>query len=392
MRNEELLEGFEPAPPAVRRATVAFRCTKHYSLSCPEEGPMLRIAMISTPFIPVPPRDYGGTELIVHELVEGLLDRGHQVTLFATGDSQTRADLQATYDEAIWPPEPVSELDHVSWAMRQAAEMACDVVHAHSPCALALGRVSPGPPLVYTIHHAQEPALSRYYARFPEVDYVAISGDQCRRETGPGWCTVIHHGLDAGRYQWSERPEPYVCFVGRLAREKGPVTAIDAAARAGVSIRMAGPIHPPDQAYVEAKVMRRLSGPGVTWMGAIGMDKKGPLLRDARALLAPIEWNEPFGLILIEALLSGCPVVAFGRGSVPELIEHGVTGFVASSEDDMIELIRPGGPVDALDRRRIRDLATRRFDRSRMVADYERVYHTAAGKTRRPSLRPITAA
>lgn len=353
---------------------------------------MLRIAMISTPFIPVPPRDYGGTELIVHELVEGLLDRGHQVTLFATGDSRTRANLQSIYDEAIWPPEPFSELDHVSWAMRQAAEMGCDVVHAHSPCALALGRVSACPPLVYTVHHAQEPALSRYYSRFPEVDYVAISSDQCRRETGPDWCTVIHHGLDTGRYEWSERAGPYVCFVGRLAREKGPVTAIDAAARAGVPIRMAGPIHPPDQAYVEAKVLRRLSEPGVTWMGAVGMDEKRPLLRDARALLAPIEWNEPFGLILIEALLSGCPVVGFGRGSVPELIEHGVTGFVASSEDDMVELIRPGGPVDALDRRRIRDLATRRFDRSRMVADYERVYHAAAGRTRRPSLRPITAA
>ena len=122
------------------------------------------------------------------------------------------------------------------------------------------------------------------------------------------------------------------------------------------------------------------------------MEEKAPLLRDAKALLAPIEWNEPFGLILIEALLSGCPVVAFGRGSVPELIEHGVTGFLAWSEDDMVELIRPGGPVDSLDRRRIREVATRRFDRSRMVADYERVYHAAAARASRPSLRPITAA
>jgi glycosyltransferase involved in cell wall biosynthesis len=353
---------------------------------------MLHIAMISTPLIPVPPRDYGGTELIVHELVEGLLDREHQVTLFATGDSQTRADLHALYDEAIWPPEPFTELDHVSWAMRRAAEGRYDVVHAHSPCAVALARLIPGLPLVYTIHHAQEPPLSRYYAHFPEVDFVCISGDQCRRETGPASCTVIHHGLDADRYEWRERPEPYVCFVGRLAREKGPVTAIDAAARAGVPIRMAGSVHPPDQAYVEAKVLRRLSGAGVTWLGPIGPDLKIPLLRDARALLAPIEWNEPFGLILIEALLSGCPVVAFGRGSVTELVEHGVTGFVAASEDDMVELIRPGGPVEALDRRRIREIAVRRFHRSRMVADYERVYQAAAARTHPSDLRPITAA
>jgi glycosyltransferase involved in cell wall biosynthesis len=354
---------------------------------------MLRIAMISTPFIPVPPRDYGGTELIVYDLVEGLLDRGHQVTLFATGDSRTRASLQALYDEAVWPPEPFTELDHVSWAMRQVAAGSYDVIHAHSPCALALGRLAPGLPLVYTIHHTQEPVLSRYYAHFPGVDYVCISRDQCRRETGTDdWCTVIHHGLDAGRYQWCARAEPYVCFVGRLARDKGPVTAIDAAARAGVPILMAGSVHLPDQAYVEAKVLRRLSGPGVTWLGPIGPDRKIPLLRDARALLAPIEWNEPFGLILIEALLSGCPVVAFGRGSVPELVEHGVTGFVAASENDMVALIRPGGPVDALDRGRIREIAVRRFDRSRMVADYERVYHAAAARAREPGLTPITAA
>lgn len=353
---------------------------------------MLRIAMISTPFIPVPPRDYGGTELIVHELVEGLLDREHEVTLFATGDSQTRATLEQLYDEALWPPEPFTELDHVSWAMRRVAEGDYDVIHVHSPCALALGRLATGLPLVYTIHHAQEPVLSRYYSHFPGVDFVCISRDQCRRETGTEWCSVIHHGLDADRYQWSDRAEPYVCFVGRLAREKGPVTAIDVAARAGVPIRMAGSIHPPDQAYVEAKVLRRLSAPGVTWMGPIGPDRKIPLLRDARALLAPIEWNEPFGLILIEALLSGCPVVAFGRGSVPELVEQGVTGFVAASESDMVELIRPGGPVETLDRRRIREIAARRFDRSRMVAEYERVYHAAAARAHRPGLRPITAA
>lgn len=353
---------------------------------------MLRVAMISTPFIPAPPKDYGGTELVVHELVEGLLDRGHQVTLFATGDSRTRATLQALYDEAVWPPDHYAELDHASWAMRQVADGSYDVVHAHCPSALALGRLMPRLPLVYTIHHALDPALSRYYANCPEVDYVAISADQCRRETGPDWCSVIHHGLDAGRYQWTERPASYVCFVGRLAREKGPVSAIEAATGAGVPIRLAGSIHPPDRAYAEAEVLPRLGGPGIEWLGPVGMDRKVPLLRDARALLAPIDWNEPFGLVYVEALLSGCPVVAFARGSIPELIEHGVTGFIAESQDHMIELIRPGGPVETLDRRRIREIAARRFDRSRMVADYERAYQAAVARAHRPGLRPITAA
>jgi glycosyltransferase involved in cell wall biosynthesis len=353
---------------------------------------MLRVAMISTPFIPVPPKDYGGTELVVHELVEGLLARGHQVTLFATGDSRTRAPLQALYEEAVWPPDPYTELDHASWAMRQVAEGGFDLVHAHCPAALALGRLTPRLPLVYTIHHALEPVLSRYYANFPEVNFVAISGDQCRRETGPDWCSVIHHGVDALRYQWAERAEGYVCFVGRLAREKGPVTAIEAATRAGVQLRMAGSIHPPDREYAEAEVLPRLDRPGIEWLGRIGMDRKVPLLRGARALLAPIDWNEPFGLIYIEALLSGCPVVAYGRGSIPELIEPGVTGFIAETEDEIVELIRPGGPADTLDRGRIREIAARRFDRSRMVADYERAYQAAVARAHRPGLRPITAA
>lgn len=353
---------------------------------------MLHIAMISTPFIPVPPRDYGGTELIVHELVEGLLDRGHHVTLFATGDSRTRASLQSLYDEAVWPPEPFAELDHVSWAMRQIAQGTYDLVHAHSAVALGLGRLLPRAPLVYTIHHHHVPALSRYYARFPEADFVAISADQCRREVGAEWCTVIHHGLDPARYRWSDRPEPYVCFLGRFAPEKGPATAIEAAARAGVPLRMAGSIHPCDQAYAEAEVLPRLDRPGVTWLGPVGMEQKVPLLCRARALLAPIDWNEPFGLVLIEAMLSGCPVVAFGRGSVPELVDHGVTGFVAESPEEMADLIRPGGAVDRLERGRIRESAVRRFNRTRMVADYERVYLRAVARAGRASLRPITAA
>lgn len=353
---------------------------------------MLRIAMISTPFIPVPPRDYGGTELVVHELVEGLLDRGHHVTLFATRDSHTRATLQALYDHPVWPPEPFAELDHVSWAMRQVAEGDFDLVHAHSAAALALGRLVPRVPLVYTLHHHHEPALSRYYTRYPEADFVAISADQCRRESGPEWCAVIHHGLDPSRYRCSDRGASYVCFVGRFAREKGPATAIQAAALAGVPIRMAGSIHPCDRDYAEAEVLPRLAGPGVTYLGPIGMDRKVPLLCGARALLAPIEWDEPFGLIFIEAMLSGCPVVAYGRGSVRELVEHGVTGFVAESLPHMADLIRPGGPVDALDRHRIREVAALRFNRTRMVADYERVYQTAVARARRAGLRPITAA
>lgn len=352
----------------------------------------MRIAMISTPFVPVPPRDYGGTELVVHELVEGLLDRGHDVTLFATGDSRTRAPLRSLYPRAQWPPEAPTDLNHVSWAMRQVAEGEYDVIHAHSTTALALGRLVPETPLVYTLHHDQVPALSEYYRHFPEVGFVAISGDQLRRETGVPRGTMIHHGLDPSRYRWTEHPAPYVCFVGRFAREKGPHTAIDAAALAAVPIRIAGEVHPPSRGYARAELEPRLRSPHVTWLGPVGNDQKVPLLRDARALLAPIEWNEPFGLILIEAMLSGCPVVAFGRGSAPELIDHGVTGFIVGSMEEMAHLVRPGGPVDHLDRRRIRASAVHRFNHRQMAADYERLYQAMIAESARTERLPITAA
>jgi glycosyltransferase involved in cell wall biosynthesis len=352
----------------------------------------MRIAMISTPFVSVPPRDYGGTELVVYELVEGLLDRGHDVTLFAPGSSRTRARLHALYPSPQWPPDPATDLNHVSWAMAQVARGKYDVVHTHSSAALAFGRLLPHLPMVYTLHHVREAELSAYYQYFREVEFVAISHDQCARESGVDRCTVIHHGLDSAQYRWTDRPEPYVCFVGRLAREKGPHTAIEAAALAGVPLRMAGDVHPQDREYFQSMVEPRLAAPGVTFLGPVGPAQKIPLLRNARALVAPIEWNEPFGLILIEAMLSGCPVVAFARGSVPELVQQGLTGFTAASLEEMAQLIRPGGPVDRLDRRRIRVLAARRFSRERMVAEYERVYGLAAAKRLGASPRPITAA
>ena len=351
----------------------------------------MRIAMISTPFVAVPPRDYGGTELVVHELVEGLLDRGHDVTLFATGDSRTRAPLRSLYARAQWPPEGIIDLNHCSWALGEVAEGGFDLIHAHSAPALALGRLVPDTPLVYTLHHVQQPVLSEYYRHFPEVAFVAISEDQARRETGAREVTIIHHGLDPARYRWTERPGPHVCFIGRFAREKGPHAAIDAASLAGVPIRIAGEAHPPDRDYACTQVEPRLQAGHVTWLGCIGTEQKVPLLRDARALLAPIDWNEPFGLTLIEAMLSGCPVVAFGLGSIPELIEPGVTGFIATSLEDMARLIRPGGPVDRLDRRLIRNVAVRRFNHRRMAADYEDLYTTRASLAG-GSPRPVTAA
>jgi len=350
----------------------------------------MRIAIVSTPFLAVPPRLYGGTELVVHELAEGLVERGHEVVLFATGDSRTSADLRSVYPQAQWPPEMLTDLNHVSWAMREIAEDGkFDLIHAHSAVALGCGRLLPAIPLVYTLHHERDEQLSAFYRHCRTVHYVAISHDQRRREIPLEHIDVIHHGIEPSKYAWSTSPSgDYVCFVGRFSRVKGPQTAIEAAARAGVPIRIAGEVHPPDESWVAEALRPRLVETHVSYMGSIGLEEKRPLLRDARALLLPIEWNEPFGLIIIEAMLSGCPVVAFPRGSVPELVEQGVTGYVARDVDDMASLIRPGGAVDHFDRRRCRERAVQRFSRARMVDDHIGLYE----RIRRSSTLPFSRA
>ncbi|HET9949155.1 MAG TPA: glycosyltransferase family 4 protein [Longimicrobiales bacterium] len=337
----------------------------------------MRVAMISTPFLAVPPKDYGGTELVVYELTEGLIERGHEVTLFATGDSETRAELRSLYPRAQWPPAMLTDVNHVAWAMQKAAEGGFDIIHAHSAVALAVSRLTPGVPLVYTLHHTRDEQLSAFYRHYPDAWYVAISADQRSREVALRRVEVIHHGVDPSRYEWTRTPGDYVAFVGRLARVKGPHTAIDAAERAGVEIRVAGDVHEVDREFGEREVLPRLTRRHVRYLGVVGMSAKVPLLRDARALLAPIEWNEPFGLILIEAMLSGCPVVGFPRGSLPELVEPGVTGFIVRDERELVETIRPGGVLERFDRQRCRDRAVERFSRARMVAAHEALYRRA---------------
>ena len=174
----------------------------------------MRLALVSTPFLSTPPHDYGGTELAVSDLVEGLAAHGHDVTLFATGDSRTGAKLRALYPLPQWPPDPLTDVDHVTWSLQQAVEAGVDLVHVNSAAALAAARLCAGLRMVYTIHHTHEPALSAFYARFPEVQYVAISADQRSREPDLPRCRVIHHGLDPARYSQSDHPGEYVCFVG----------------------------------------------------------------------------------------------------------------------------------------------------------------------------------
>jgi glycosyltransferase involved in cell wall biosynthesis len=357
----------------------------------------MHIAVVSTPFISVPPRDYGGTELVVYELVEGLLDQGHDVTLFATGDSSTRGTLCSLYDEAHWPPSPLREVNHVSWAFSQIADGGFDLIHVHSALALGMARLVQRPPMIYTLHHDRVEEFSEFYRHFPQIYYVAISENQRRIEVPLPRCEVIYHGLDPERFECGDAAGDFVCFIGRFTEEKGPHIAIDVARDAGVPIQVAGRTHPPDREFAAREVEPRLALPNVNYLGCIGVSEKVPLLRQARALLAPLQWEEPFGLTMIEAMLSGCPVVAFPRGSAPELIDPGITGLLAESPAEMVELIRPGGAVDSIDRRECCNRAVERFSRRRFVADHIRLYERvideagAAGAPALESTQPFAA-
>jgi glycosyltransferase involved in cell wall biosynthesis len=247
-----------------------------------------------------------------------------------------------------------------------------DVVHLHSVPAVELSRHCPFA-IVATLHHKHDPDLSRVYAANPQVKLVAISASQAHREPVPV-AAVVHHGLSPDRFP-SLEDQGYLLYLGRYSREKGPHLAIEIAARAELPLLMAGEPH--ELEFFEDELAPKMRRHGVIDLGAVGGPRKATLLAHARALLFPIQWDEPFGLVMIEAQLAGVPVLALRRGSVPEVVEDGITGLVA---DDPAELISGARIVEKLfDRARIQKLAQRRWSADRMASDYLRLYQEAAG-------------
>jgi glycosyltransferase involved in cell wall biosynthesis len=334
----------------------------------------VRIALVSTPFVSVPPRAYGGTELVVHALA-GALDRaGHDVTVFATGDS-TAPGVRGVFPSAVWPPEPLAELVHARFAAREIARGVFDVVHAHVPSLLAFSD-DLGAPVVYTAHHAADPTLARFYRAVPPSTHVAISARQAAL-LDPSPEDVVHHGLDPSMYPRCGPGGDAAFFLGRLSWVKAPEVAIDAARRAGLRIVVAGRAHPEDEAPAgwRAEVLEpALRAPGVAWLPAADLRMKRRLFGQSRALLVPLRWEEPFGLVMIEALLAGCPVVAQRRGAAPEIVEHGVTGFLVSGAREMADALHRAA---GLDRRAIQARARLRFSAARMAAEYLTIYRAA---------------
>lgn len=371
----------------------------------------MRIAVVAPPFLPVPPTDYGGTELILFELTRGLVEAGAEVTLFASGDSRPAPGVrlralfpQATSFEApidrflegasIAQPDRTAhrgpktdswcELEHVHWAMSEIARGTFDLAHTHTPAALPFGR-DLALPMVHTIHHARDEALTQFYARHASqrLRFVAISARQA--ELVPEIdCNIVHHGLRADTYPLGE-DRGYALFLGRLSRCKGPHVAVEAARAAGFEIRVAGEFHAVESdADYERLLCARLSRPGVFVLGPVGGEHKLESLAGARALLFPITWEEPFGLAAVEAMLCGTPVIAFARGSAPEIIDEGVTGFFAR---DATEMARTLSHLDGFDRARCRARARARFSTETMVERYAEIYGELTGAEAVPVVR-----
>jgi glycosyltransferase involved in cell wall biosynthesis len=335
----------------------------------------MRIAQVAPLYESVPPRAYGGTERVVSHLTEELVRQGHEVTLFASGDSVTTARLIAPCRRALrLDPHSRDPLaPHVLLLEQVFTEPTrFDLIHFHlDPLQFPLARRH-RTPHVTTLHGRLDlPELVPLYREFREVPVVSISDAQRAPLPWLNWQGTVYHGLPVARYPFGGAPEPYLAFVGRLAPEKGPDRAIEIARRAGMPLKLVGKIDAADRAYVEAVLTPLLHEPFVAYLGELGEAEKAAVLGQATALLFPIAWPEAFGLVMIEAMACGTPVIAYRRGSVPEVVEEGVTGFVV---EDLEAAVNAVGRVSGFDRARCRQVCEARFSVARMAQDYLRIY------------------
>jgi glycosyltransferase involved in cell wall biosynthesis len=339
----------------------------------------MRIAQVAPLFERVPPVLYGGTERVVHWLTEALIRQGHDVTLFASGDSVTRARHVSVWDRALRLDERAPEGTSLHVLMleevcKRAREF--DVIHFHiDAMQLPLARRL-GLPCVMTMHGRLDLAgLAPLYREFSDLAFVAISDAQRTHLPEANWVATIHHGLPPDLITPRYAPGTYLASLGRISPEKRVDRAIEIARRTGIPLRIAAKVDRVDREYFEDEIAPLIDGELVQYLGEVNDEGKAAFLRGALALLFPIDWPEPFGIVMIEAMAAGTPVIAFRRGSVPEVIEDGVSGFVVESVDEAVRCV---GRLPALDRRRCREAFERRFTDHRMATDYCRVYERIA--------------
>jgi glycosyltransferase involved in cell wall biosynthesis len=337
----------------------------------------MHVALVASPFIPVPPVEYGGTELFIADLAHGLQALGVDVTVYANGQSTVQVNKRWLFESSQWPIKndgyaQLKEMEHTTWAIRDASDT--DIVHVNTALAVTCSRLSRAP-FAYTIHHPTDRRLSESYLRTPEVHYVCISNDQRKRESLPH-VSMIHHGIDLSKYQLRTQKQQYLSFIGRIAPIKGTDLAIEIAKRAEIPLKIAGEIQPVFRDYFEAKIRPHIDGKWIEYIGRADLATKNELLGNSMAMLFPIQWNEPFGLVMVEAMACGTPVLALRAGSVPEIVKDGVSGYVSRKLDDLVQHARELhiSPVQA------RRYAEEHFSKERMAREYRALYDGIVGR------------
>ena len=339
----------------------------------------MRIAQVAPLAESVPPKLYGGTERVVAWLVDELLNLGHEVTLFASGDSVTKAELISVCPRALRLGRPRTDPMAVQAALIE--EVACraadfDLVHAHIDWLHLplLSRLCV--PFLTTCHGRLDlPLFPDIIRRFPTAPFVSISENQRIPLPDANWIGTVYHGLPPSLFQPSFESGAYLAFLGRLTAEKGPESAVRIARAVGMPLQIAAKVPRADAAFFRERIEPQVDGKQVRIIGEVNDHAKQGFLAGAAALLFPIDWPEPFGLVMIEAMACGTPVVAFRSGSVPEVVDDGITGFIVSDEEEAIQAI---GRLGELDRRHIRAQFERRFTSGRMAEDYLKHYAALA--------------
>ena len=316
--------------------------------------------------------------MFASHLAEGLNNLGIDVVLYTNGESTLPVERRWLYAKGQWPLEGeifenLSDINHGAWAVRDAAE-SCDLIHVSNAPSIVHSRFV-DIPFVYTIHHPQNRTLSDFYRYYPEVEYVAISDAQRRRECMPRLRT-IHHGIDVQLYRAPRGKRQHLTFLGRIAPVKGTHIAIEVAKQAGIPLKIAGEIQPMFRDYYETYVKPHVDGRFIEYVGEADLAAKNELLGNSLAMLFPIEWEEPFGLVVIEAMACGAPVLAFPNGSAPELVKDGVSGYLCNSAEQMAKRARLCERFNAGE---VRSYVAANFSRQRRVTQYVELYSEVLG-------------
>lgn len=350
----------------------------------------MRIAQVAPLYEAVPPRLYGGTERVVAHLTDALVALGHDVTLFSSADARTTARLAPVRDQAIrLDPAPLksdlaAHLTQLAEVRSRAAEF--DVIHFHTDMIQFPMFEDMAGQTITTLHGRLDlKDLPEVYRRWPQFPLVSISDAQRRPLPFANWAATVHHGVSTGTYRFSPRSEGYLAFLGRISPEKRPDRAISIASAVGRPLRMAAKVDNADRAYFEERIAPLLDNPLVRFIGEIGDADKSAFLGGADALLFPIDWPEPFGLVMIEAMACGTPVIAWNCGSVPEVVEPGVTGFIVEDLDAAVAAV---GRIGELRRTGVRARFETRFSALTMARHYAALYDDL----RQPEPGPISRA